>query len=41
MGARDGREDMDVEELIERLVLLAMNSLLVAPYNLKALIHHI
>jgi hypothetical protein len=32
---------MDVDELLERLVPLAVNNLLVAPHNLKALIHHI
>jgi hypothetical protein len=41
VGVGDGREDMDVEELLERLVLLAVNNLLVAPHNLKVLIHHI
>jgi hypothetical protein len=38
---RDGREDRDVGELLERLILLAVNNLLIAPHNLKALIHHI
>jgi hypothetical protein len=37
----DGREDRDVEELLERLVPLAVNNLLVESHNLKALIHHI
>jgi hypothetical protein len=32
---------MDVLELLERLVPLAVNNLLVAPHNLKMLIHHI
>jgi hypothetical protein len=35
------REDRDVGELLERLISLAVNNLLVAPHNLKALIHHI
>jgi hypothetical protein len=41
IGARDGWEDRDIVELLERLVLLAMNNFLVAPHNLKVLIHHI
>jgi hypothetical protein len=41
VGARDGREDRDVGELLEWLVPLAVNNLLVAPHNLNALIHHI
>jgi hypothetical protein len=41
VGVRDGREDRDVRELLERLIPLAVNNLLVAPHNLKALIHHI
>jgi hypothetical protein len=41
VGVRDRREDKDVGELLERLVLLVVNNLLVAPHNLKALIHHI
>jgi hypothetical protein len=41
IGVRDGREDMDVGELLERLIPLAMNNLLVALHNLKALIHRI
>jgi hypothetical protein len=32
---------MDDGELLERLVPLAVKNLLVVPYNLKALIHHI
>jgi hypothetical protein len=32
---------MDIGEILERLVPLAVNNLLVAPHNLKALIHHI
>jgi hypothetical protein len=32
---------MDVGELLEWLILLAVNNLLVALYNLKVLIHHI
>jgi hypothetical protein len=32
---------MDVGELLERLIPLAVNNLLVAPHNLKAMIHHI
>jgi hypothetical protein len=31
----------DIGELIERLIPLAMNNLLIAPHNLKTLIHHI
>jgi hypothetical protein len=34
-------EDRDIEELLERLIPLAVNNLLVVPHNLKALIHHI
>jgi hypothetical protein len=41
IGVGDGREDRDNGELLERLVPLAVNNLLVAPHNLKALIHHI
>jgi hypothetical protein len=41
VGVSDGREDRDVGELLERLILLAVNNLLVVPYNLKTLIHHI
>jgi hypothetical protein len=41
VGVRDGWEDRDVGELLERLVPLAVNNLLVASHNLKALIHHI
>jgi hypothetical protein len=41
VGVGDWREDMDIGELLERLVPLAVNNLLVAPHNLKALIHHI
>jgi hypothetical protein len=32
---------MNVRELLERLIPLAVNNLLVAPHNLWALIHHI
>jgi hypothetical protein len=38
IGVGDGREDGNVGELLERLVPLAVNDLLVAPHNLKALI---
>jgi hypothetical protein len=41
VGVRDGREDRDIGELLEWLVPLAVNNLLVALHNLKALIHHI
>jgi hypothetical protein len=41
VGIRDGREDRYVWKLQERLIPLAVNNLLVAPHNLKALIHHI
>jgi hypothetical protein len=41
VGVEDGQKDKDVGELLEWLVLLAMNNLLVEPHNLKALIHHI
>jgi hypothetical protein len=41
IGVGDGWEDRDVGELLERLILLAVNNLLVALHNLKALIHHI
>jgi hypothetical protein len=41
LGARDGREDRDVRELLERLVSLVVNNLLVTSHNLKALINHI
>jgi hypothetical protein len=41
IGVRDGRENRDVRELLERLIPLAVNNLLVAPHNLKVLIHHI
>jgi hypothetical protein len=41
VGVGDGREDRDVGKLLEWLVTLAMNNLLVVPYNLKALIHHV
>jgi hypothetical protein len=41
VGVRDGREDRDVGKLLERLVPLAVNNHLVAPHNLKVLIHHI
>jgi hypothetical protein len=41
VGVGDWREDMDIGELLERLIPLAVNNLLVAPHNLKALIHHI
>jgi hypothetical protein len=41
IGVGDGQEDRDVRELLERLIPLAMNNLLVASPNLKALIHHI
>jgi hypothetical protein len=41
IGVGDGREDRDVGELLEWFILLAVNNLLVAPHNLKALIHHI
>jgi hypothetical protein len=38
VGVGDGREDKYVEKLQERLVLLAVNDLLIAPHNMKALI---
>jgi hypothetical protein len=41
VGVRDGQEDRDVRELLERLIPLAVNNLLVVLHNLKALIHHI
>jgi hypothetical protein len=41
VGVEDRREDRDIGELLERLIPLAVNNLLVAPHNLKALIHHI
>jgi hypothetical protein len=41
VGVGDGWEDRDVGELLQWLVPLAVNNLLVAPHNLKALIHHI
>jgi hypothetical protein len=41
VGVRDGRENKDIRELLERLISLAVNNLLVAPHNLKVLIHHI
>jgi hypothetical protein len=41
IGVGDGREDRDVRELLEWLIPLAVNNLLVAPHNLKVLIHHI
>jgi hypothetical protein len=41
IGVGDGREDRDVGELLERLIPLAVNNLLVAPHNMKAMIHHI
>jgi hypothetical protein len=41
VGIRDGWEGRVVRELLERLIPLAVNNLLVAPHNLKALIHHI
>jgi hypothetical protein len=41
VGVRDMREDRYVRKLQERLVPLAMNVLLIAPHNLKALIQHI
>jgi hypothetical protein len=39
--AGDGWEDRDVGEFLERLIPLAVNNLLLAPHNLKALIHYI
>jgi hypothetical protein len=41
LGVRDGREGKDIKELLERLIPLAMNNLLAAPHNLKALMHRI
>jgi hypothetical protein len=41
VGFGDEREDRDVRELLERLILLAVNNLLVVPHNLKVLIDHI
>jgi hypothetical protein len=41
IGVGDGWEDRDVREHLEWLAPLAVNNLLVAPHNLKALIHHI
>jgi hypothetical protein len=41
VGVGDRWEDRDVGELLERLIPLAVNNLLVAPHNLKALILHI
>jgi hypothetical protein len=41
IGVRDGREDRDIGELLERLIPLTVNNLLVTPHNLKALIYHI
>jgi hypothetical protein len=41
LGVEDGWEDRHVRELKEHLIPLTMNNLLVAPHNLKALIHHI
>jgi hypothetical protein len=38
---RDGREDRYVEKLQERLILLAMNDLLIVPHNLQVLLHDI
>jgi hypothetical protein len=41
VGVGDGREDRDVRELLEQLVLLVVNNLLVAPHNLQALLCYI
>jgi hypothetical protein len=41
IGVGDGQEDRYVRKLQERHALLTINNLLVAPHNLKALIHHI
>jgi hypothetical protein len=41
VGVRDGREDRYVEKLLEGCILLAVNDLLIAPHNPKALIRHI
>jgi uncharacterized membrane protein len=41
VGVGDGWEDRDVRELLERLIPLAVNNLLIALHNLKALIYHI
>jgi hypothetical protein len=41
IGVRDGQEDRDVGELLERLIPLAVNNLLVASHNLQALLHDI
>jgi hypothetical protein len=41
IGVGDERDDRDIEELLERLIPLAVNNLLVVPHNLKTLIHHI
>jgi hypothetical protein len=41
IGVGDRREDRYAAKLQERLILLTVNNLLVAPHNLKALIHHI
>jgi hypothetical protein len=39
IGVGDEQEDMDVGELLERLVPLAMNNLLVTSHNLQAMLH--
>jgi hypothetical protein len=41
IGVGDGWEDSNVEELLERLIPLAMNNLLIVPHNLYALLHDI
>jgi hypothetical protein len=41
VGVGDGREDRDVEELLEWLVPLAVNNLLVVPHNLQVLLYDI
>jgi hypothetical protein len=41
LGAGDGREDWYIRKLLKRLISLAVNDLLIAPHNLKALIQHI
>jgi hypothetical protein len=40
-GVRDGWLDRDVRELKDWLIPLTVDSLLVAPHNLKALLQHI
>jgi hypothetical protein len=41
VGVGYEQEDRDIGEFLEWLIPLAVNNLLIAPYNLKAMIHHI